>query len=186
MNKAQKLWLLFKTTFISSTTANSGYAILSVMKNLFVEKYKWFNEDEMNDYIGLAQSAPGPMAVNGAVIIGYQINGIFGSIVAVMGIVIPPIIIMILVTVFYQYIVSNEYVRLFMEGMEAGVCALLLDVIIGLFVNVTKDKSIYPYILIIISFIYIKFTHFSIFYLALACVVAGVVKSLLTTRKVRK
>ena len=73
MEKSQKLWILFKTAFVSSATANSGYAILAVMKNLFVEKHKWFTEDEMNDYIALAQSAPGPMAVNSAVIIGYRL-----------------------------------------------------------------------------------------------------------------
>lgn len=183
MSKAQKLWLLFTTAFTSSATANSGYAILSVMKNLFVYKHKWFTEEEMNDYIGLAQSAPGAMAVNGAVVVGYQIAGIIGAIVGILGIIIPPIIIMTLVTIFYQYIVTNVYVRMFMEGMQAGVCALLLDVIIGLFTSVTKEKSIYPYVLVIAGFIFVKFTDFSVFYLALGCIVAGIIKTLIMNRK---
>lgn len=184
MKKTLKLWILFITAFTSSITANSGYAILSVMKNRYVNKYHWFTEDEMNDYIALAQSAPGPMAVNGAVVVGYQTCGILGAVVSVLGIILPPLIIMTLVTIFYQHIVTNKYVQVFMQGMQAGVCALLLDVIISLFTSVTKDnKSIYPYILIVAGFLYVRYTNLSIFFLALACIVCALIKCLLWDKR---
>ena len=64
MTKSKKLFTLFITTFTISMTANSGYAILGVMKNVFVNKHKWFTEEEMANYIALAQSSPGPIAIN--------------------------------------------------------------------------------------------------------------------------
>ena len=118
MNKTKKLFILFITAFSISMTANSGYAILSVMKNVFVEKHKWFNEEEMSDYIALAQSAPGPIAVNLSMIIGYQALGIIGALITVLGCILPPLIIMSIVTYFYQYIINNSYVRFFMQGIN--------------------------------------------------------------------
>ena len=62
--KLKKLWLLFTTTFTVSITANSGYAIVAVLRTKFVEKLKWISEDEMATYVALTQSIPGPVAVN--------------------------------------------------------------------------------------------------------------------------
>ena len=69
-SRVRKLAILFTTTFAISLTANSGYAILSVMKNTFVQKYQWFSEEEMNDYIAMAPSIPGPIAISASMIWG--------------------------------------------------------------------------------------------------------------------
>ena len=186
MNKSEKLWTLFKTTFLISMTANSGYAILSVMKNSFVSKEKWFSEEEMTDYIALAQSTPGPIAVNISMVIGYQIAGLWGSFAAVSGCILPPMLVMILVTFFYNRIIQNIYVAYFMKGMAYGVVAMLLDVLIGLFINVTKKEKIYPLILIVLSFIYIRVIQGSVFYLALGCVMTALAKTFLLGKKVKE
>lgn len=183
MNRTKRLWTLFVTTFTISMTANSGYAILSVMKNVFVTKHKWFTEEEMNDCIALAQSAPGSMGINGSMIVGYQMEGALGAFAAVLGCCLPPIVIMILVTYFYQNIVSNEYVRIFMRGMQAGVGAMLIDVVIGLFSNVMKQKSWFPYLIMVISFCFIRYTSLSVFYLVLFCIVASLVKTYMIKQK---
>ncbi len=185
MSKLKKVITLFITTFSISITANSGYAILGVMRNLAVNKNHWFTEEEMNDYIGLAQSAPGPMAVNGSMVVGYQLAGIPGAFAAVLGVIIPPIIIMMIVTYFYQVIVTNQYVRIFMSGMQAGVAAMLLDIIIGLFTNVTKNRKAYPYLVMAVAFIFIRFTDFSMFYLIIGCIIAALVKTFIIERKVK-
>ena len=177
-----RLWTLFVTVFSISATANSGYAILSVMKDEFVRKRAWFSEDQMADYIAIVQSTPGAMAVNASMIVGYQVAGFLGSLVAVAGCVLPPIVVMIVVTYFYEAIVSNEYVYLFMRGMQLGVVGMLLDVILSLFANVTKKGLAYPLALIVLGFVYVRILGWPIPFLAIGCAVAGVVKAVLVSR----
>lgn len=178
-NKVSTLWSLFSTSFLTSLTANSGYAIIASMKNIFVKKKGWITEEEMSDYVGLAQSAPGMVAANISLIIGYQMAGVLGSFFALLGIILPPLVIMIAVTAFYQVITANEYVRVFMTGMQAGVVAMLLDILVGLFKPFLKEKSVYPFVLIVLSFLYIRYVNASVFFLALSLILCGIVKTLL-------
>lgn len=175
---------LFLATFTISATANSGYAIIAVMKDDFVNKRKWFTEDEMNDYIAIVQSCPGPMAVTSSMVVGYQSAGLLGSLAAVLGVITPPFVVMVLVTVFYEAIVSNPYVTIFMRGMQMGVVAMLLDVCIGLFRDATKKSLVYPLIIMVLAFLYVRLTGCSIMWLALGCGVVGAVKALLIKQEV--
>lgn len=186
MSRFRKLYILFKTTFLISLTANSGYAILSVMKTAFIEKYRWFTEEEMSDYIAMVQSAPGPIAINASMIIGWQAAGPAGSFAAVTGCTIPPLLVMMAVTLFYNRIVSNPYVSLFMKGMQFGVIAMLLDVLLGLFTNVTKKGFLYPCCLMVLSFLYLKLINRSVFFLALGCIVISAIKTMYTWKKGEK
>ena len=164
-------------------TANSGYAMLGVIKNRFVEKYGWFTKEEMEDYIALAQSCPGPIGCSSAMIIGYQTCGIIGALTAVFGVILPPFVMMILVTYFYNFISTNPYVRIFITGMQAGVCAMLLDVVLGMFTSVRKMNRPFHYLMVILSFLYVRLTAFSIFYLALLCIGVAIVKTCMIKRK---
>ena len=184
-SKQKKIRLLFFNIFSISMTANSGYAMLGVLKSRFVDKYGWFTEEEMEDCIALAQSSPGPIAVNSAVLIGYQLSGGLGALAAVLGVILPPFIMMIIVTMFYTFISTNPYVRIFIDGMQAGVCAMLLDVMLGLFTSVAKRNSILCYILMLVSFLYVRFTDHSIFFLALLCIAAAIIKVLVTSKAVK-
>lgn len=186
MNKIRKLIILFKTTFLISLTTNTGYAILSVMKANFIGKYRWFTEEEMSDYIAMAQSAPGPMAINASMIIGWQTAGLAGSAAAVAGCALPPLLVMMAVTLFYNRIIFNQYVTVFMKGMQFGVTAMLLDVLFGLFTNVTKKGRLYPCCLIVLSFVYVKLLNKSVFYLALGCIVFSIIKTWHDNRKEEK
>ncbi len=175
---------LFVATFTISATANSGYAIIAVMRDDFVNKRKWFTEDEMNDYIAIVQSCPGPMAVTSSMVVGYQSAGFLGSFAAVLGVITPPFVVMVLVTVFYEAIVSNPYVGVFMRGMQMGVVAMLLDICIGLFRNATQKSVAYPLAIMVIAFLYVRLTGCSIMWLALGCGVVGAVRALLIKREV--
>lgn len=179
-----RLIALFLATLTISATANSGYAIIAVMRDDFVNKRKWFTEDEMSDYIAIAQSCPGPMAVTSSMVVGFQSAGILGSLAAVWGVITPPFAIMVLVSIFYQTIVSNPYVTIFMRGMQMGVVAMLLDVCIGLFLNATKNPGIYPLVVMAIAFLYVRLTNCSIMWLAIGCGVAGAIRALLVKREV--
>ncbi|MDO4807179.1 MAG: chromate transporter [Coriobacteriales bacterium] len=179
-----RLWALFVATLTISATANSGYAIIAVMRDDFVNKRKWFTEEEMNDYIAIVQSCPGPMAVTSSMVVGYQSAGFLGSLAAVLGVITPPFAVMVLVSVFYQAIVGNPYVAIFMRGMQMGVVAMLLEVCIGLFLDATKKPGAYPLAIMVLAFLYVRLTGCSIMWLAIGCGVAGAVKALLVGRKV--
>lgn len=183
MDKLKRMWQLFSTTFMISMTANSGYAILSVVRNTFVTKYKAFTEDEMADFIALAQSTPGPVAINVSMIVGYQFAGLAGGLAAVLGCALPPLLMMILVTFFYNTIIANQYVAIFMKGMQYGVVAMLLDVMINLFTGVAKKNVVYALVMIAISFLYIRYSKFSLFFLVLFCIAVGVTQAMLLRRK---
>ena len=156
------------------------------MRDDFVNKHKWFTEDEISDYIAIAQSCPGPMAVTSSMVVGFQSAGILGSLAAVWGVITPPFVIMVLVSIFYQTIVSNPYVTIFMRGMQMGVVAMLLDVCIGLFLNATKKPGAYTLVVMAIAFLYVRLTNCSIMWLAVGCGVAGAIRALLVKGEVEE
>ncbi len=182
----KKSLILFGNAFLTSMTANSGYAIVSVLKNKYTQKHKWISEEEMTNLIGLCQSSPGPIAVSSNLMIGFQIAGPLGALMSVLGCIIPPIVMMIVVSFFYNYIITNKYVRIFMQGMQAGVIAMLLDVVLGLFLNIAKKKEIFLYALMIISFLYLRLFDLSIVYLLIFIIAAALVKTLIMSLNAKK
>lgn len=87
----EQLWILFKSMFLlSACTFGGGFVIVSLMKKKFVEELKWLEEDEMLDITAITQSSPGPLPVNASVIIGYRMQGIPGSLAAVLGTILRP------------------------------------------------------------------------------------------------
>ena len=183
MSKTKKCLVLFWTLLTISSTANSGYAILSVVSRDFTRKYRWITEEEMQDYIALIQGSPGPMAINISLVTGYHIAGVWGAVAAALGCILPPIVMMLLVSLFYGAIVSNSWVRVFLRGMQAGVIAMLADLILGIFLNVTKEKKVYPLIIMIAAFLFTQFTKLSTLPLVAACILTGCLMYLWKARK---
>ena len=107
-NLLRKLFL--STLYLSAFTFGGGYVIVTLMKKKFVDQYHWIEEDEMLDLVAIAQSAPGPIAVNGAIVVGYKLAGLFGVAVAILGTIIPPFVIIALVSVCYNAFRSNVIV----------------------------------------------------------------------------
>lgn len=182
MEKLEKLWKLFIVTFSVSSTTSGGHAITAVLKPIFIEKYHWLDEDELLDLVAIGQATPGSIAVNVSVILGYRVAGFAGAIAAMMGTIIPPFAIMLLVTIFYDWIAANEYISYFMSGMQAGVAALIGYVTYENFILNKKTCSIFGYALMIISFVYVMFTSFSIAYLVLGILVAIIIRTKFITR----
>ena len=175
-DKKYKLWQLFYTTFLISASTSGGYAIIGIMKDKFVNKKKWITEDEMVDLLAIAQSTPGPIAINTSILVGYRICGFIGAIVTMLGTTLPPLIIMSIVAACYEQFKDITIIRYIMHGMQAGVAALLVSITIDLFINLTKLKSIVSYVLFIVAFIFIKFTNVNVFFIAIACAIVGIIK----------
>lgn len=183
MSKLEKLYRLFLVTFSVSATTSGGHAITAVLKPIFIEKYHWISEDELLDLISIGQATPGSIAINVSVILGYRIAGFAGALVAMLGTSIPPFVMMLLVTIFYDNIVANKLVTYFMNGMQAGVTALILYVTVDSFIINKKDCSAFGYGLMIFSVIFVLFSDLSLFYLVLIVVVITILRTKLIVRK---
>ena len=122
-------WTLFISTFtLSAFTFGGGYVIVPLMRKKFVETLGWIDEEEMLDLIAIAQSAPGPIAVNSSIIIGYRLAGIPGALVTTFGTVLPPMVILSAISQFYTAFRDNVVVSLVLKGMGIGVAAVIVDV----------------------------------------------------------
>lgn len=182
--KKNRLWELFISTLtLSAFTFGGGFVIVSLYKKKFVEELKWLDEDEMLDISAIAQSSPGPIPVNASVILGYRIHGILGSIVAVFGTIIPPFVIISLISIFYEEFKNNHIIAIALQVMRAGVAAVILDVVVNLGKNVVKTKKVLYIIVMIVAFIAAYFFNFSAMYIILFCIGIGLITILLDYRK---
>ena len=144
MNTKAKTYLtLFASAFyISGVTFGSGYVIVSVIKKRFVDELKWIDEREMINLIALAQSSPGVMTANTALLVGYKVCGAPGAFLAVLGVALPPLITISVISYFYTALRDNSIVAAVLKGMQAGACAVIVDVVVSMFSNVVKDKAV--------------------------------------------
>lgn len=170
-----KLWKLFCSTFIMSAfTFGGGFVIVSLYQKKFVEEFEWLSADEMLDIVAIAQSSPGPIPVNASVILGYRMAGIVGSLVAVLGTILPPFIIMSLISKFYVQFKSIKLISQLMLLMRAGVAAVIFDVVYGLAKKITNETDVFHIILMIIAFISVVFANASAIHVILVCLFIGI------------
>ena len=111
------------------------------MKKKFVDDYHWIEENEMLDLVAIAQSAPGPIAVNGAIVVGYKLAGLAGTLVAIIGTIIPPFVIISLISAFYHAFRDNYLMSQMLEGMQAGVGAVIASVTYEMGCGIIKKKD---------------------------------------------
>ncbi len=123
------------------------------MKRKFVDEYHWLEESEMLDMTALAQSSPGAIAVNAAILVGYRVHGFVGMVVAVVGTIIPPITILSIISLFYQAFAANVYVAAMLKGMQAGVAAVIIHVVLTLGSKVVKEKNTLSIAIMILAFV---------------------------------
>ncbi|MDE6052664.1 MAG: chromate transporter [Lachnospiraceae bacterium] len=149
-----RLWTLFKSMFVlSACTFGGGFVIVSLMKKKYVEELKWLEEDEMLDVTAITQSAPGPLPVNASVIIGYRIAGVVGSLTAIFGTILPPMVIISVISLFYEQFRTNSYVATALQVMRAGVAAVIFDVVFNLAGNVVKTGRILYMTMMVVAFV---------------------------------
>jgi chromate transporter len=184
LKNTKKYWALFISSFqLSAFTFGGGYVIISLMKKKFVEKLQWLDEQEMLDLTAIAQSAPGPIAVNASILIGYRIAGIPGALVTVLGTVLPPFITLSVISFFYQAFRSNTIVGYLMLGMQAGVAAVIADVVYSLVAGLVKSKKILSIIVMIGAFILVYFIKLNIMFIILICGLIGAAETIYWTKK---
>ena len=145
---------LFISTFlISAFTVGGGFVLIPLMKAKFVDEYGWLKENEALDLVSIAQSAPGVMACNSSIIMGYRMGGFLGSLTALLATVLPPLITLTVISYFYDAVATNPYVRMFLKGMQCGVTAILINVVLDLVIKQIKKRLALPLIIMAGAFI---------------------------------
>ncbi len=183
-SKIEKLKQIFWSTIqISATTFGGGFVIVPLMRKKFVEELGWIDEEEMLDLVAIAQSSPGAIAVNAAIIVGYHIAGLAGAATAAIGTILPPFIIISTISIFYREFRDNKFVSLIMAGMLAGVAAVILDAVINLAKQIFKLKRILPVIVMLVSFIATYFFQINILIVIGGAALTGLIDSLYQAQK---
>ncbi len=175
MKKYLKLFLT--TLYISAFTFGGGYVIVSLMKKKFADELGWIDEEEMLNLVAIAQSSPGAVAVNASLLVGKKIGGVIGACVAVLATIIPPFVIISIISYFYQAFASNFYVACVLRGMQAGVCAVIIDVVINLSRNIIKEKKALPIIMIGLAFVATYFLGVNLIIIIFVCGFIGAISA---------
>lgn len=177
------LKLFLSTLYLSAFTFGGGYVIVSLMKKKFVDECGWIKEEEMLDLIAIAQSAPGPMAVNGAIVVGYKLAGLTGALVSILGTILPPFIIISIVSVCYEAFRDNYFVSQMLEGMQAGVGAVITCVTYEMGVGIVHGKNRLSITIMLVSFVLSAFLQINVVYLILAGGFIGLIRGLIKKRR---
>lgn len=175
---------LFTSMFVlSSCTFGGGFVIVSLMKKKFVDEMHWLDEDEMLDITAITQSSPGPLPVNASVIIGYRMAGLLGSLIAVLGTILPPMIIISLISLCYEQFRTNEIVALALQVTRAGVAAVILDVTLNLAEKIFNLKKPVYIFMMAACFLAVTMFHISAMIVILTCLITGIIHAVIQCRK---
>lgn len=154
-NEEQKkvsLLSLFLTMIkIGAFTFGGGYAMIALLENEFVEKKSWIDTDDFTDMVAIAESTPGPIAINAATYIGYKNCGVPGSLVSTLAICIPSFTIIFLISLFFNQFMTLTYVARAFRGIQ--VCVTFLILMAGIKMFIKMKKNAFNIIILAITFV---------------------------------
>ena len=173
---AKFYWTLFQSTFcLSAFTVGGGFVIVPLMKKKFVDELGWINEDEMLD-----------ITVNASILIGYRLAGIRGALVTILGTILPPLILLSVISVFYEAFRDNAFFNALMTGMRAGVAAVIVDVVMKMSLGVVRGKDPVAIITMAAAFIAAYFLGINVILIILICGVVGYVNYIVRKKQAEK
>ena len=170
---------LFLTFFkLGIFSIGGGPTMLTLLQGELVEKKKWITNDELMEMTAIAESTPGPIAINLATYLGYKKGGFFGAFFATLGVIITPFILMFCISLFLENILSNEAIKYAFMGIKVGVVFLLLKVSLTLVKTMKKDWF-GILLLIVVTLAMVLITIFAINFSAIYFILIGAVLGLL-------
>ena len=147
-------WELFKSTFlISAFTVGGGFVIIPLLRAKYVDEYGWLDDKETLNLVSIAQSMPGVVACNSAIMLGYRMAGLAGTLTTLLATILPPLITISIISCFYDLFAHNEYVRYALKGMQCGATAIIINVAYDLLKKQLKKKLALPLAIIAGTFI---------------------------------
>lgn len=184
----KKILDLFLTFFkIGLFTFGGGYAMISTIREIIVEKKNWITDDELMQIITIAESTPGPIAINMATYIGYKQKKVLGSILATLGVVLPSFVIIFLISLFLERFMEFKVVQYAFVGINAAVAFLIIKTGISLLLKV--EKKILPIgtfiivfsLMIILDILSLKFS--SLYYIIIGGIIGIIYYAIVTPKK---
>ena len=188
--KLKRLFQVFFTFFrIGAFTFGGGYAMIPLIQNEAVEKHHWVTDDDILEIIAIAESTPGPIAINSATFVGYRAAGVLGSVVATLGVVLPSFVVILVLSFVLEAFQEVRAVQYAFFGIRAGVLALLCKALWTMYKKAPKGWA--AYVVMAGAFILTAINKFGIFkinmiFVIIGCAVFGLVTSLIMERRAKK
>ena len=184
-NKWKTLWQVFTTFFkIGAFTFGGGYAMIPLIQRETVDNHKWVTEDDILEIIAIAESTPGPIAINSATFVGYRTCGVLGSVAATLGVVLPSFAIIFALSFVLRQFQELKAVQYAFNGIRAGVMALLCKALWGMYKKNKKNWA--SYTIMAGSFLLTAIVDVSVLPVLAGCAVFGLVTAKIMERKVQK
>ncbi len=176
------LWQVFWSFFkIGAFTFGGGYAMIPLIQNEAVEKQHWVTDEDILEVVAIAESTPGPIAINSATFVGYKAAGVLGSMCATLGVVLPSFVVILTLSFALQQFQEVQAVQYAFFGIRAGVLALLVK---ALWTMYKKSPKGWPaYVVMGAAFILTTFTPVNVIFVIIGCAVFGLVTSLIMKRR---
>jgi len=176
-NKISTLFDLFWTFFkIGAFTFGGGYAMISIIQKEAVEKKNWVSDEDILDVVAIAESTPGPIAINSSTFIGYKVMGVWGSAFATLGTVLPSFIIISFIAYFLNKFTSYAVVRYAFAGIRAGVLALIIKAFISMYKK--SPKGAVSWAIMALSFVCVVFFDIHVIAVLIGCAIVGLIAGL--------
>ena len=185
MNKLKLVFTLFLTfAKIGAFTFGGGYAMIPLIEKEVIEKKKWISEDILLEVIAIAESTPGPIAINSATFIGNRVAGFWGSFAATFGVVLPSFLIIFCLSFILRQFTQFEPVVFAFEGIRVGVLALMIKALVGMYKK--APKGVLSYIIMGLGLILSAFTEIDAVFIIIGAGIAGIISSLIADKKLKK
>ena len=180
--KRSRALTLFLTFFkIGAFTFGGGYAMLPLIQREIVEKRKWITNDDILEVVAIAESTPGPIAVNSATFVGYRTGGFSGALLATLGVVLPSFAVILAISFVLREFESLKAVQYAFSGIRAGVLALVLKALWSMYKQ--SPKNVVSYALMAIAFVLVAFLGADVLPVIIGCAAVGLIVTLYAGRK---
>lgn len=184
-NDFKKLWSLFCTFFkIGAFTFGGGYAMIPLIQKEAVENRGWITDDDILEIIAIAESTPGPIAINSATFVGYRTCGVLGAACATFGVVLPSFVIILAISFVLKEFQELKAVQYAFNGIRAGVLALLFKALWGMYKKSPKGWA--AYVVMAAAFVLTAFLNVNVLLVIIFCAVFGLVTATLAERRMKE
>ena len=181
----KKAFQLFAVFFkIGAFTFGGGYAMIPLIHRETVENHKWISDDDIHDIIAIAESTPGPIAVNSATFVGYKVAGVLGSAFATFGVVLPSYLLISAIAYLLREFYDYRVVRYAFYGIRAGVLALIFKALYMMFKKTPREWAAYT--IMGLAFLVSAFVDINLIFVIIGCAIFGLVYSLINERRQKK
>ena len=181
----RELLKIFLTFFkIGAFTFGGGYAMIPLIQKEAVENHHWVEDEDILDIVAIAESTPGPIAINAATFVGYRVKGFAGALAATFGVVLPSFVVILTISYVLQQFRDLKVVDYAFRGIRVGVLVLMLKALIKMFK--TNRKGIVAYGIMGLSFVLTALVGVNTFLVILLCGLLGLVSRLMAERGMRK